>query len=261
MLEISKRIGKNMKRLLLLFLLCSSSFLHSCSTNNIATSEMDPASLIYTSVAASLTAQASSIPTETSTPSSTVTLTPTIEKLEIPTLAQVAIKTVSNALTCDNAAFIGDVTIPDGTILSPGETFTKTWRVQNSGSCDWSTTYALSFNSGESMNGSTVYFPYAVSSGNQMDISVELTTPSDLGTYVGYWKMQNANGIIFGQTLYVQITVAESTATSTLTPTTTVESTETPTPTMESATATIAPSETPEELAPEEDMAESSATE
>ncbi|NJN43391.1 MAG: hypothetical protein HC806_00705 [Anaerolineae bacterium] len=31
---------------------------------------------------------------------------------------------------CDKAAFTADVTIPDGTILKPDETFVKTWRLK-----------------------------------------------------------------------------------------------------------------------------------
>lgn len=111
------------------------------------------------------------------------------------------------------------------------------------------------------MGGSTVTFPYSVSSGNQMDISVDLTAPTDVGTYVGYWKFQNAGGTIFGQTLYVQIVVAESTATSTYTPTSTSEATETPTPTTEAATATTAPTETPEETVSDDITSETETTE
>ena len=40
---------------------------------------------------------------------------------------------------CDQAAFIRDVTVPDGSPFAPGETFTKTWRLQNTGTCTWTT--------------------------------------------------------------------------------------------------------------------------
>lgn len=229
-------------------LLLASSLLTSCSGDiDTRATELSP-ELIYTSVAASLTAQASSQPTATGTPEKTSTGTPTKEAtVNIPTLAQNALTNASDALVCDNAAFVGDVTVPDGTIVSPGETFTKTWRVQNTGSCTWSTSYVLAFNSGEAMSGTSTIFPYSVSAGNQMDISVSLTAPTDLGTYVGYWKLQNSAGTIFSQTLYVQITVATSTSTSTptitYTPTITSTSEATGTPTT-APTETIAPTET-----------------
>ena len=37
--------------------------------------------------------------------------------------------------SCDKAQFIADVTVRDGTIMSPGQTFTKTWRLKNVGTC------------------------------------------------------------------------------------------------------------------------------
>jgi len=54
---------------------------------------------------------------------------------------------------CDIAQFITDVTIQDDTILTPGETFTKTWRFKNVGVCSWTPSYAIVFASGNSMNG------------------------------------------------------------------------------------------------------------
>src|SRR5512134_681096 len=39
--------------------------------------------------------------------------------------------------SCHNSVYIADVTIPDNTVLSPGEDFEKIWRIQNTGSCVW----------------------------------------------------------------------------------------------------------------------------
>ena len=49
---------------------------------------------------------------------------------------------------CDWVSFIKDVTIPDGTQVLPGETFTKMWRLKNSGTCTWTPDYALVWVSG-----------------------------------------------------------------------------------------------------------------
>src|SRR5690349_12154805 len=53
--------------------------------------------------------------------------------------AVAATKTTKPVSTCDSAAYVKDVTIPDGTIFSPGAQFTKTWRLQNIGTCTWTT--------------------------------------------------------------------------------------------------------------------------
>lgn len=100
---------------------------------------------------------------------------------------------------CDRAQFVSDVTVPDGTSFAPGTPFTKTWRVKNVGTCTWSASYALAFDTGDKMGGSDlVNLPKAVAPGQTVDLSVNLTAPSSAGTYRGYWKLQNAGGTRFG---------------------------------------------------------------
>lgn len=104
-----------------------------------------------------------------------------------------------HAATCDWAQFIADVTVPDGTSYAPGTAFRKTWRLKNIGSCTWTTSYALVFNSGEKMGAPTaVNFPNNVAPGQTVDLSVDMTAPSSAGHYFSYWKLRNANGAIFG---------------------------------------------------------------
>ncbi len=103
------------------------------------------------------------------------------------------------APTCDRALFLADVTVPDGTLFAPGTAFTKTWRLKNVGTCTWTTSYALVFDTGEQMSGpSSVAMPKTVAPGGTVDVTVNLTAPNAAGTYRGYWKFQNANGARFG---------------------------------------------------------------
>jgi Ig-like domain from next to BRCA1 gene len=100
---------------------------------------------------------------------------------------------------CDRAQFIADVNIPDGTVLAPGATFTKTWRLKNVGSCAWSTSYQLVFFSGAQMGAaSSAAFPQNVSVGQTVDVSINMTAPSAAGSYRGYWMFKNASGALFG---------------------------------------------------------------
>ena len=106
---------------------------------------------------------------------------------------------VAQAATCDWARFIADVTVPDGTIYSPGATFQKTWRLQNIGNCTWTTSYSLVFDSGTQMGApAAVNFPVNVAPGQTVDLTVNMTAPNTAGHYIGYWKLRNASSVNFG---------------------------------------------------------------
>ena len=96
---------------------------------------------------------------------------------------------------CDQGQFVKDVSIPDGTNFAPGETFTKTWRIQNAGTCTWSG-YSLVFDSGDAMNGTSPISIGTVGPGQEVDLSVTLTAPATNGAYRGYWRIRNTSGIL-----------------------------------------------------------------
>jgi hypothetical protein len=141
---------------------------------------------------AAQTQAVSAVPTATNTllPSQ-ATLTPT---------ATSALLTAPPASTqsCDQAQFITDVTIPDGTNIPADDNFTKTWRIRNTGTCSWNSSYTLAFASGNSMSGpSTLPLAGTVNAGSTVDISVNLKAPSSPGDYTGFWKLRNASGSAF----------------------------------------------------------------
>lgn len=107
----------------------------------------------------------------------------------------------AQAAVCDWAGFVADVTVPDGAIYSPGATFQKVWRLKNIGACTWTSSYALAFVDGEQMGAPTVVsFPQNanVAPGQTIDLPVDMTAPNTTGHYRGYWKLRNANSVIFG---------------------------------------------------------------
>jgi hypothetical protein len=107
--------------------------------------------------------------------------------------------TPSPATSCDRAAFVADVTVPDGTVFAPGATFKKTWRLKNVGTCTWTTSYTMAFDSGSQMGGpNSVALPNSVAPGQNVDVPVDLTAPSTPGSYRGFWSFRNANGARFG---------------------------------------------------------------
>lgn len=44
---------------------------------------------------------------------------------------------VAPPIAGDAVAFVGDVSIPDGTVVRPGERFVKTWELRNTGTVSW----------------------------------------------------------------------------------------------------------------------------
>ncbi len=130
----------------------------------------------------------------------TITLTPTPERTPFP---------------CHIIGFIDDITIPDGTEMQPGESFTKTWRLRNDGSCNWNPSYRLVFVSGSQMGGpsSQEFTDEWIFPGYEVDVSVDLVAPTEAGTHIGNWKLQSDTGTIFGlapfgAAFYVEIVVA-----------------------------------------------------
>ncbi len=123
----------------------------------------------------------------------------------------------SASTPCDWAQFVTDVTVPDGTRFEPGATFKKTWRLKNIGTCTWTTSYSLVFDTGEKMGApASVSFPASVAPGQTVDLSVDMTAPASAGHYIGYWKFKNASGVLFGigataaKSWWVEINVAGS---------------------------------------------------
>ncbi len=233
-----------MKNYLLLFTLSIFGFvLAGCAPTEETNSGEDTVEQIYTSVAmafsteAAKTAQAyTPASTSTLTPQATATLVPSITPISVTKVASTA---VYSSATCDDSAYVSDVTIADGTVLAPGESFTKTWNFQNTGTCGWTTSYSAVFVSGSAMSGSTTYLTSSASSGGTLNVSVAMVAPTATGTYTGYWQLRNASGVSFGQSVYVQVVVSDSA--STITPTVTATGDES----AYTSTPTTAPTNTP----------------
>lgn len=143
------------------------------------------------------------IPTATYIPSPTPTAT--LAPTDVPLPTETA---VPPTVACvNNAAYVADVTIPDGTVLSPGQSFVKTWRLKNSGNCAWPSAFALTFTGGEQMSGASPQAVIPTGAGGVVDVPVAMIAPSQPGTHVGHWQMRGPDGSFFGTTVTVVIAV------------------------------------------------------
>jgi len=158
------------------------------------------------------------------TPSATIVPPPTATPLPIPTQPLTSAPTIpANASgsapalpaeSPDNLLFLQDITFPDGTFVWQNERFTKTWNIENNGTTTWDTSYTLVYwdsdpKDQEMFQEGQEVIPIInpVEPGNQLTISVKMTAPAALGTYVNYYRMVNGEGQAFGDSLYVQIRV------------------------------------------------------
>ncbi|NMB91150.1 MAG: hypothetical protein GYA17_22540 [Chloroflexi bacterium] len=92
-----------------------------------------------------------------------------------------------------------DVTILDGEPMKPQQSFTKTWRVVNAGSCVWTEEYALVWFSGDRFGGMPLqHLHRPVQPGEQIDLSVDMVAPSLPGEYQSNWIFQSPDGQVFG---------------------------------------------------------------
>lgn len=137
---------------------------------------------------------------------------------------------------CDNAQFIEDVTIPDGTVIQPNADFTKTWRLLNTGTCAWDSAYALVYVDRDLLGTTqSVAIEGRIVAGDTVDVSVPMKAPAAAGAYRTTWRMRNPAGELFGPRIFASIVVP---ATPTPTPTNTATPTPTATPTI-TATAAL----------------------
>jgi hypothetical protein len=98
------------------------------------------------------------------------------------------------------AADLRDVTIPLGTTLDVNASFEKTWRIKNTGSCNWDG-LQLVYARGEAMTASTSVPVAATAAGAEVDITVPMTAPTEAGVHTGEWHLRNSSGRDFGPIL------------------------------------------------------------
>lgn len=110
----------------------------------------------------------------------------------------------------DGASFINDISISDGTRISPRENGLKTWRLKNIGTTIWDSKYQLVFIRGDRLSAPASVEISSASPNQIVDISIPITAPSISGHYRGYWQLRNPQGTYFGPELWVDIIVGDT---------------------------------------------------
>ena len=113
-----------------------------------------------------------------------------------------------------------DVTVPDNTRFAQGAAFIKTWRVRNSGACDWPADTALVFIAGNELDAAQTTLPVGVvKAGDTRDISVNLKAPNeDAANLVGRWQLQSGGQALAGKPNLAVVIVAGNPVVATVSP-------------------------------------------
>ena len=203
-------------------------------------------------VTSTFTSTPTLIPTATIKPTETMTPTltprplinyssPTFEVLETQSLPISAGDSINQ---------VSDVTIPDDTVLQPGQLFIKSWRMTNSGDSTWEDGTKLMMDTTFDTEMPTVvkaifvkendwidFTPggwgtrvYNVGPGTKVDLAVILRAPLQAGSYQIQFRLVNSKGEIVNTPFWMRFFVVAPTATLTPEPQTHTPTTQTNTP-------------------------------
>lgn len=148
--------------------------------------------------------KANIFPVETASPVQQGTSDSTIEFKNGQIVPTPTSRVYKNEATCvDRFEFIGDITIPDGQVITPYTSFTKTWSIKNVGDCTWNSKYKLVYNSGDEVyqkkEFSILQPGYFIQPGESLAVSADLTAPNSINqTFITYWAMESDRGEVFG---------------------------------------------------------------
>ena len=124
--------------------------------------------------------------------------------------------TAPPAACVNGMAWVADLSYDDKNmtappVIPPGQPFVKSWRVRNSGTCTWNSSYFLGYDHGNvpaaQMGGQPVFVQGTVAPGATYDFKANLVAPTVPGVYQGFWQMRNGSNTAFGETIWVGIRV------------------------------------------------------
>jgi hypothetical protein len=113
----------------------------------------------------------------------------------------------SPATGFSNSQYVADITIPDDTVMEPGQSFTKTWRLRNNGSRNWGAGFTAAFLNGTALTPTTSHPAPSAAANSDVNLSIPMTAPNEAGTYTSEWVLKDDQGNVFGTNFYTRIVV------------------------------------------------------
>lgn len=100
-------------------------------------------------------------------------------------------------LACtDEAFFVEDLSQIRS--MTPGTALTQRWKIQNVGTCTWTTEYKLVWASGYLISSRSIELPAVVAPGETVELSLAIYAPESGGNISSGWLLQNPAGRQFG---------------------------------------------------------------
>ena len=103
--------------------------------------------------------------------------------------------------------YLEDVSIPDGTVVQPGEALDKQWRVENSGTCNWDGQYRIMLVAGQNLGMPAEGALFPARSVTQAIIRLLFTAPMEADTYRSAWQAHDPQGNPFGDPFFIEVVV------------------------------------------------------
>lgn len=103
--------------------------------------------------------------------------------------------------------YLEDLSIPDGTLVVPGEALDKRWLVENNGSCNWDREYSLQLIAGPNLGAPDEQALFPARSGARATVRILFTAPQEPGVYRSAWQAADKDGVLFGDPIYIEIVV------------------------------------------------------
>lgn len=141
-------------------------------------------------------------------PTAAVPLTPLVAlpPTQTATPERVDFSTATPACS-NNLTYIADLTIPDGTVVTAGETIDKRWQVKNTGTCNWDQSYQFRLTAGSNMGANNEQALFPARSGIEFPLRILFTAPQDPGTYRSAWQAIDPQGQVFGDPVFIEVIV------------------------------------------------------
>lgn len=104
-----------------------------------------------------------------------------------------------DGIPCLAMDFIFHYNYLPGSVVEPNTSFYKSWYVENTGSCTWSSNFNIVYHSGFQLGGkSPLSLGATVFPGQRVILTVLLFSNPQPGTYESNWWLESANGTQFG---------------------------------------------------------------